>query len=71
MAERNKPAKGMNAMTELKEELTQIRLALDRKNPYVGLVLDELQNPPFDDLRAYLESIAHEDKYYNYLLRTI
>ena len=64
-------ANGMNKLTELKEELTQIRMELDHRNPYIGLVLDELKNDVFDNLREYLESIAHEDPYYKQLLKTL
>jgi hypothetical protein len=69
MAERN-TAKG-TTLTELKEELVRIRLTLDNRNPYVGLVLDELKNEPFDNLRDYLESVKHEDEYYSHLLKTL
>jgi hypothetical protein len=67
----------MDEVTLLKEELNRIRITVDRSNPYMKQVLDELYSEPVDRLRSYVEKIlekeivASERLYYERLLRTI
>ena len=67
----------MDEVSLLKEELNRIRTTVDRSNPYMKQVLDELYSEPVDRLRGYIENVldkeivASERHYYARLLRTI
>lgn len=51
----------MDELLALKAELNQIRLKVDRSNPYMRRVLEELADEPVEKLRAYFEDILKKE----------
>ena len=47
----------MDELLSLKAELNHIRSTVDRSNPYMNRVVEELANEPVDRLREYVETI--------------
>ena len=67
----------MDELLSLKAELNHIRSTVDRSNPYMDRVVEELANEPVDRLREYVETILKkkiseiEREHYERLLRRI
>lgn len=67
----------MDELITLKAELKQIRSTVDRSNPYMIRVLEELTDEPVDKLRLYFEDIlkkeinAAEIKHYERLIQLL
>ena len=51
----------MEELIILKAELNHIRLTVDRSNPYMNRVIEELTDEPADRLRTYFDEILKKE----------
>lgn len=51
----------MEELIILKAELHHIRLTVDRSNPYMSRVIEELTDEPADRLRTYFDEILKKE----------